>query len=208
MALKPTPIKYPLDCYPGTVKHEGAQHGLAALVDAATAINDALGKAQDVRVLGKAVKAKTAEALKVAQHAQWTTRAASESKAKLMKEAIAKRSEFEKETRDLIRAHKSPVTLIRQFIAAGDADAVGAVFRAPPYLTGLTDEQFGTLYQYAKQIITPDLYAQEQEADAAVARLGRAIEVFNKEAARLDTFISGSDEAIAAALVKPKEAAA
>lgn len=122
----------------------------------------------------------------------------------MMKEQIAKRSEFEKETRDWVRSQKSPATAIRQLIAAGDMDAVGAVFRAPPYLTGLTDEQFGVLYTYARQTLTPDLYRQEQEADAAVARLSRGIEVFNSEVARLDKFISGSDDAIVAKLLKAK----
>lgn len=206
--MKPKPLHYPLDSYPGMMKHDSAAHGAKALLDATNEINEALGKVTDIRVLSKAIKEKAAQAARAAVKARDYAQAASASKAKMMKEQIAKRSEFEKETRDLIRADKSPATVIRQFIAAGDMDAVGAVFRAPPYLTGLTDEQFGMLYTYARQTLTPDLYRQEQEADAAVARLSRGIEVFNSEVARLDKFISGSDDAIVANLLKTREDAA
>ena len=203
---KIAPIKYPIDLYPQVAKNESAQNALKALQEASAAINEALGKVTDPRALSQAIRSKAATAVKAATTSHGYVHAASESKAKLMREQLKKRSEFEKEIREHVAAQKNPAAAVHQLIAAGDQDGVAAIFRAPSYLSGLDDEAVAALYQRAKVRFTPELAQQEAEADDGVQRLSRAIEVFNKEIARLDRQIAGSDEQIAANLVKASAA--
>ncbi|MGE3709745.1 MAG: hypothetical protein AB7G35_08750 [Hyphomicrobiaceae bacterium] len=204
---KPAPIRYPIDLHPGVAKNDTAANGLKALLEATTAINEALNKVADPRSLTKAIREKATIAIRTAQSAHGQANAASESKRKLIREQLQKRSEFEKDIRAWVAAQKSPVAAVRQMISNGDLDGAAAVFRAPSYLSGLDDPTVGTLYTFAKSRFTPDLYEQEQHADDGVQRVARAIETFNKEVARIDKHLNASDEVIAASLLKREDAA-
>jgi len=203
--MKPRPIKYPLDLHPATAKNESASNGLKALLDASTAINEALGKVKDPKALATAIKARAAVAERTARGALKNATGASVLHTQAIADRLRKRSEFEKETRDFVRAQKSPANAVRQMIASGDEAGVAAVFRAPPYLSGLDDDAVRTLYVLAKTRFLPDLHEKETAADEGIQRLSRAMDHFSAELQRLDKEISGSDDAIASALTPKKD---
>ncbi len=205
MAIKnPKRINYAIDYSPYAAKNQTAADGLAALYDAVDEINGAMATVKDPRTLAKAVAQRSASALAKARKRQEQVGMQS---AKHMEEirAVLKRRnvEFEREIREHVKASKSPANEVRKMIAAGD-ESVFTILRAPPYLSGLTDELHSDLYQYAKTKFCPEIAEKEAAADHSIDLLDRAIKTFEAESTRLTKSISTSDEAIALGLITPK----
>lgn len=204
MAPNPKRIHHPLDFHPKAARNTTGADGLAALYDTVDEINNALGTVADPKALSKAIDQRSQAALAKARKRLEQTQMQSAKFSEDIGAVIKKRNiEFEREIRDYVRASKSPSNEIRKMIAAGED--VGPIFRAPPYLSGLDDEAYGILYQYAKATLTPELHTKEKDADHAADLLTRAIARFEAESNRIGKAISTSDEAIAQSLVAPKQ---
>ncbi len=203
----PKLINFKLDYHPKVARNATAAEGLEALYSAVEEINGALSTVADPRALSKAVAQRAASALAKARKRQEQVGLQS---TKLMDEigtVLKKRNiELEREIREHVKASKSPMNEVRKMIQAGD-EGVGVIFRAPSYLSGLTDEQYADLYQFAKTKFTPELAVREAAADHSIELLDRAIKTFESESIRITKQISTSDEAIAQGLVAPREPA-
>ena len=63
------------------------------------------------------------------------------------------------------------VTFVKRAIDEGDRRTVAAVLHAPPYLSGLTDRQLGTLRDFAANAFAPTEHAQARATRAAIDRV-------------------------------------
>ncbi len=204
MIKNPKRIQHALDYHPKAARNQTAADGLAAIYDTVDEINNALATVADPRALSKAVAQRSAAALAKARKRLEQVQQQSAKHSEEAGAVIKKRNtEFEREIRDYIRASKSPVNEIRKMIQAGED--VGPIFRAPSFLSGLTDDEYGMLYQFAKATLTPEIHQKERDADHSIDLLQRSIAKFEAESNRMVKSISTSDEAIAASLVAPKE---
>lgn len=196
------PINYPIDFHPSESHDEHARDGLAALRDAVAEINEALAKVREPKALAEALAIRSAAALSTAKARLKNGSAKAASKTRLIRDQLQRRSEFERETREFIRTSKNPAAAVHKLIAAGDQDSVAAVFRAPPFLSGLDEDQNATAYAYAKKRFVPELASEEAAADDGTFRLAAAIERFTSEVQRVNKEIAGTDLAIAAKLAR------
>lgn len=197
----PKRIHHAADYHPMAARNQTAADGLAALFDTVDEINKAMATATDPRALSKAVAQRSATALAKARKRLEQTQMQSAKHGEEIGAVLKKRNvEFEREIRDHVRGSKSPSDTVRKMIMAGED--VGPIFRGPPFLSGLDDEQFSILYQIAKSKITPELYQKEKDADHGIDLLQRAIERFTEESNRLGKLITTSDEAIAQKLLE------
>ncbi len=200
----PKRIHLAADYDPRAARNATAAEGLQALYETTAEINNAMATVSDPRALSKAVAQRSAAALAKAKKRLEQAQMQSAKHAEEIGAVLKKRNvEFEREIRDHVRGSKSPAETIRRMISAGED--VGPIFRAPSYLSGLDDQQYGVLYQFAKATFTPELHQKEKDADHGIDLLSRAIDRFSTEANRLGKLITTSDEAIAQALVAPKE---
>ncbi len=207
MIKNPIKIKYGIDFHPLAAKNQTAADGLEALYSAVEEINGALATVKDPRALSKAVAQRAASALAKARKRHEQVGMQSMKHMEEISAVLRKRNvEFEREIREYVKASKSPANEVRKMIAAGD-ESVFVVLRAPSYLSGLTDEQFTDLYQFAKTKFCPEIAAKEAAADHSMDLMDRAIKIFEAESTRITKSISTSDESIALGLVAPKEPA-
>lgn len=198
---KPLKIEWPLDLHPGTTSYAPVAEGLASLAEASATINSALGSVRDHTKLASAVRTKSAAALRTAQQRFKEAQSDSQGATSKISEIVNKhRPEFAQEVRAHVAASKSPTDTVRKMVFAGDTESVGAVLRAPAFLSGLTDEQQFILRTYAKSRFCPELAQREAEIDKGIALLERAISRFSEETSRLDRRLGSTDEAIIAKL--------
>lgn len=198
---KPLKIEWPLDFHPGTSKYAPVDEGLASLAEASATINSALGSVRDHTKLASAVRTKSAAALRTAQQRFKEAQSDSQNTSTKISEIVNKhRPEFAQEVRAHVATSKSPTDAVRKMVLAGDTESVGAVLRAPAFLSGLTDEQQFILRNFAKSRFCPELGQREAEIDKGIALLERAISRFSEETTRLDRRLGSTDEAIIAKL--------
>lgn len=197
----PNKIDWPIDFAPGVSNYPPVSEGLAALGEASATINSALASIRDHTKLASAVKAKAAASLKVAHQRLKEAHSDSTGTTAKITEAVAKhRPEFAQEVRRYVATSKSPFEAARRLVADGDIESVGAILRAPAFLSGLDAEQQFHLRNHAKHRFCPELAQREAEIDRSIAVLERAVSRFTTETARLDKRLASSDEAIVAKL--------
>ena len=110
-----------------------------------------------------------------------------------------------------IRAHfknnsKSPLTELTMIIRSGDGKPTAAILGAPPFLSGLTDEQAKTLRELAEQKLEPDLQTHVREAEANIGKLMRAQQyVGEMREKKMRAWTKESDDAAIALLTAPRK---
>jgi hypothetical protein len=110
------------------------------------------------------------------------------------------------EIRQCLRQQKNPSMQLSNLVKQGDRRSVAAALSAPPYLSGLSQEQQQAVEQQARHAFAPDEQGLMEDIDSAVWQIDHAASKFRDELGSQIAAWRNKDHELLQELAKPSQA--
>jgi len=195
------PLEIPIDAHPDAVKGdspllEPARAAQKAVYDVWTKVRAAQTNVADKQKLADVAKRAVERSLAVADQKLERLHQSRQTVAAQIDGVVRPKApdSVASEIRTYMQGRKEAFTTLAQSIQKGDRRTVAAVLTAPAYLSGLTDNQYGTLLEMAQKVFCPEETQTVADLDRAIARVERSTEQLTTVMAPLVRQWRGNDD--------------